>query len=101
MLAERSYFGSSYLNVVQVKCQHLLRYFIVSLFINRIQDELIDVVLPIVLSEKDNYSDSFTQFIEALYEDYDFERAQGLVKQMVAEAQGDLLLKNYANEIQF
>lgn len=80
MLAERTFFGGSYLNVVQVKCQHLLRYFIVSLFINRVEGELMDVVLPIVLAEKDNYSDSFTQFIEALYEDYDFDLAQSLVK---------------------
>ena len=80
MLVERQFFGSSYLNVIQVRCQYLLRYYIVSLFINRIQDELIDVVLPIILQEKDAYSDSFTQFIEALYEDYDFERAQSLVQ---------------------
>eukprot|EP00347_Sterkiella_histriomuscorum_P020231 403338592 len=101
MLADRTFYGNSYLNVVQVKCQYLIRYQIVSLFINRITDEFIDVVLPIIIAEKDSYSDSFTRFIEALYEDFDFEKAQSLVKDMVAEAQGDLILKNYSNEIQF
>lgn len=72
---------------------------IASLLLSKDYDSLLDVVAPIVLQEKDKYNDPFTQFVEALYEDFDFERAQQLVKEIVAVSQEDLLLKQFTSEI--
>jgi hypothetical protein len=77
--------GQLFLNIVQIKCQYLLRYLIASI---------------LLLKEKDKYSDSFTQFIEAVYEEFDFKKARELIKKIAVEAQDDLLLKPFAEEIQ-
>ena len=33
------------------------------------------IALPVIMREKQTYSDSFTQFTEALFEEFDFEEA--------------------------
>ena len=39
------------------------------------RNALPSIGLPIVLQEKEAYSDGFTKFTEALFEDFDFEQA--------------------------
>jgi len=63
------------------------------------KDSLPRIALPIILSEKSQYSDSFTQFVEALFEDFDFDKALELADKMANEAENDLLLKPHCNEI--
>ena len=38
------------------------------------------------MAEKDNYSDSFTQYTEALFEDFDFDKARELVDTLTKDA---------------
>jgi len=45
------------------------------------------------------YSDSFTQFTEALFDDFDFDKACELAEVMVKEAENDILLRPHAKEI--
>ena len=55
----------------------MMRHLIASMLIlnwNNI-DSYISVILPIILEEKDNYKDCFTEFIEALFNEFDFEKA--------------------------
>jgi len=52
-----------------------------------------------VLAEKPAYSDVFTQFTEALLEDFDFEEALNLAGQIGEQAANDVLLKSHAGEI--
>ena len=92
--------GQSFLNIVQIKCQYLLRYMIASLLINKDYDSLLEIVAPITQQERNRYSDPFTQFIDALYEDFDFKKAQELIKEISAVAEDDLLLKPFASQIQ-
>jgi hypothetical protein len=49
------------------------------MILNRNVDDLNDIVLPIIIQEKEAYSDSFTQFVEAIYEEFDFEKAASLI----------------------
>jgi hypothetical protein len=63
-------------------------------------EPLADSVLPVIIQEKSKYSDVFTRFIEALYEQFDFPAALALVKEIGQAAQEDLLLKNHAAELQ-
>jgi len=55
--------------------------------------------MPIIMAEKDVYSDAFTQFSIALLDDYDFEAALKLAGDMKKQAESDILLNPHANEI--
>ena len=99
LLSNKSSLGQSFLNILQIKCQYLLRYLIASLLINKDYDSLLEIVAPITSQEKGKYSDPFTQFIDALYEDFDFVKAKSLIKEIAAAAQEDLLLKPFASQI--
>ena len=57
------------------------------------------IALPIIVQEKDVYSDSFTQFTEALFNEFDFDLAIELADKMADEACQDILLKPHATEI--
>jgi len=57
------------------------------------------IALPLILREKDTYSDSFTLFTEALFEDFDFDEAIRLADQIKIEASQDILLRPHASEI--
>jgi hypothetical protein len=63
------------------------------------RDALPKIALPMILSEKSVYSDSFTQFTEALFEEFDFEKACELADALEKEAQSDILLKPHAKEL--
>jgi hypothetical protein len=51
------------------------------------------------MAEKDNYSDSFTQFTEALFEEFDFEQAIELAETLAKDAENDILLRPHAAEL--
>lgn len=55
--------------------------------------------MPIISAEQEQYSDSFTKFSVALFENYDFEDALKHAKEMKIEAESDILLRPHANEI--
>ena len=57
------------------------------------------IALPLILREKDTYSDSFTLFTEALFEDFDFDEAIRLADQIKIDASQDILLRPHASEI--
>lgn len=50
-------------------------------------------------TDKDIYSDSFTQFTEALLNDFAFDEAIALADQLKQEASEDILLRPHASEI--
>lgn len=100
LFTDRSHIGQAYLNIIQLKCQYLLRYLISSLILSGNFESLKDLILPVVLQEKSKYSDLYTSFIEALYDRFDFSEALSIAKQLGKAASEDLLLKNHASELQ-
>ena len=118
LLADRQNFGDSYLNVIELRSQHLMRHMVAAFLLGRsnyqprpsanksrvqlsqLKNNALETIgLPMILREKQTYSDSFTQFTEALFEDFEFEDAIRLADQMKLEASQDLLLKPHASEI--
>lgn len=120
LLADRANFGDAYLNVIQLKNPNLMRHMISSFLLGRSQyqpqpqasaqtsrtqisslpkNTLEQIALPIVLAEQDVYSDSFTRFLVALLEDYDFDEALKCAKELKIEAEDDILLRPHAGEI--
>jgi len=63
-------------------------------------EALSETVVAVAQSEKSKYSDAFTQFVEALYERFDFTAALALAKDIGKAASDDLLLKGHAAELQ-
>jgi hypothetical protein len=63
------------------------------------RDALPQIALPIILQEKSVYSDSFTQFTEALFDEFDFDRACELANAIEKEANEDILLRPHAKEL--
>jgi len=118
LLADRQNFGDNYLNVIELRSQHLMRHMVAAFLLGRsnyqprpqanksrvqlsiLQNNALETIaLPVILREKSSYSDSFTQFTEALFEDFDIERAIELADQMKQEASEDILLRPHASEI--
>jgi len=52
-----------------------------------------------IMRTKNTYQDSFTQFTEALLEEFEFEDAIAFADQMKQEASQDILLRPHASEI--
>jgi hypothetical protein len=94
LLADRATYGDAYLNVIQIKYPNLMRHMIASFLLGRSasapqpnqqnskthitplqKDALEAIALPIVQSEHECYSDAFTKFTMALFDDYDFDEA--------------------------
>jgi len=105
LLADRQNFGDSYLNVIELRSQHLMRHMVAAFLLGRsnyqprvqanksrvqlssLQSNALETIaLPLIIREKDSYSDSFTQFTEALLENFEFEDAIALADQMKVEA---------------
>lgn len=105
LLADRANFGDTYLNVIELRNQHLMRHMVSAFLLGRStyqpelkhhktkipvpilqNDALEKIALPVILREKCEYSDSFTQYTEALLEEFDFEEAIRLADQMHEEA---------------
>ncbi|CAI6338498.1 unnamed protein product [Periconia digitata] len=77
------FFGPTYINTIQTSCPWVLRYLAAAVVTNRArsrtsnpyQKQLKDLI-RIVRQEGYEYSDPVTDFIKALYIDFDFEEAQ-------------------------
>ncbi len=77
------FFSPSYINTIQTSCPWILRYLAAAVITNRsrsrnsgqYQKYLKDLV-RIVRQENYEYNDPVTDFIKALYIDFDFEEAQ-------------------------
>ena len=109
VLTDTTAYGSTFLNIVQMKSESLSRYMISSFLLAKGQpnqkyqvnkEALEKIALPISLdSLASGHQDVFTSFLKAIYEDYDLDRALELVKKLGEVAEADILLKNYAFDI--
>ncbi|KAI9830256.1 MAG: eukaryotic translation initiation factor 3 subunit E [Sarea resinae] len=77
------FFSAPYINTIQTSCPWILRYLAAAVITNRgrtrntgqYQKQLKDLI-RVVRQEDYEYSDPVTEFIKALYIDFDFEEAQ-------------------------
>jgi translation initiation factor 3 subunit E len=70
------FFNERYLTVIQTACPHILRYLATAVIINRRKRNMIKDLLRAIQQEAYTYSDPITQFIDALFVQFDFESAQ-------------------------
>ncbi|KAL9105742.1 MAG: hypothetical protein Q9227_009130 [Pyrenula ochraceoflavens] len=94
------YFSPAYISSIQTVCPWILRYLAASVITNRArsknissayQKQLKDLI-RIVAQEQYEYNDPITEFIKALYLDFDFEEAQTKLVEAEAVLKGDFFL---------
>jgi hypothetical protein len=100
ILVDRSQVGQGYLNIIQIRCQYLLRYLVASLIMSGNFEAIGEILLPVIQQEKSKFSDVYTRFVETVYDQFDFTAALEMTKELAAAASEDLLLKSHAAEIQ-
>ncbi|KAL1301724.1 hypothetical protein AAFC00_005929 [Neodothiora populina] len=101
------FFSPNFINTIQSACPWILRYLTAAVVTNRnrpvskgshgnYQKQLKDLV-RIVRQENYEYSDPVTQFITALYVDFDFEAAQARLTEADEILQSDFFLASLAD----
>jgi len=83
-----------YINTIQNNCPHLLRYLAVAIIINPRRRASLKDLVKIISTEKANYSDPITSFIEQLYVNSNFDEAQARLKECASVMDSDFFLSN-------
>ena len=94
-----TFFSPNFINTIQTNCPWILRYLAAAVITNRsrtrntgqYQKQLKDLV-RIVKQEGYEYSDPVTDFVKALYVDFDFEAAQAKLGEADEMLKGDFFL---------
>ncbi|KAL8944812.1 MAG: hypothetical protein Q9216_000234 [Gyalolechia sp. 2 TL-2023] len=97
-------FSPSFINTIQTNCPWILRYLAAAVITNRsrtrntgvYQKQLKDLV-RVVRQEGYEYNDPVTEFIRALYVDFDFEEAQKKLSEAEEMLKGDFFLSAAAD----
>lgn len=93
------FFSPAFINTIQTSCPWILRYLTAAVITNRsrnrhsntYQKQLKDLI-RVVKQENYEYSDPLTDFIRALYLDFDFEEAQKKLSEAEQLLRGDFFL---------
>ena len=86
------FFKEKYLNAIQVACPHLLRYLGTAVIANKRWRGVLNDLISVLKAEHNNYSDPITEFLECLYVDFDFDRAQQKLTQCETVLNNDFFL---------
>lgn len=79
-------FQPQYLNAIQTSCPWILRYLATAVVTNKRRKNYLKDLVKIVQQESYQYRDPITEFVQALYVDFNFEAAQ----RKLAECEGVL-----------
>ncbi|KAL8642941.1 MAG: hypothetical protein Q9228_000430 [Teloschistes exilis] len=98
------FFSPPFINTIQTNCPWILRYLAAAVITNRsrtrntgaYQKQLKDLV-RVVRQEGYEYNDPVTEFIKALYVDFDFEEAQRKLGEAEEVLKGDFFLSSTAD----
>jgi translation initiation factor 3 subunit E len=70
------FFSERYLNAIQTTCPHILRYLTTAVITNKRRRSVLKDLVKVIQQESYTYRDPITEFLEALYVNFDFEGAQ-------------------------
>jgi len=70
------FFSERYLNAIQTTCPHILRYLTTAVITNKRRRSVLKDLVKVIQQECYTYRDPITEFLEALYVNFDFEGAQ-------------------------
>jgi len=74
--------GERMLNTIQTNCPHILRYLSLCIVFSNSQKDNVERVVAVIQQERETYSDPLTEFLAAVYIEYDFRKAQETLKEI-------------------
>lgn len=87
-----------YLNAIQTTCPHVLRYLTAAVIVNKKRRNVLRDLVKVIQQESYTYRDPITEFLEALYVNFDFEEAHVKLRQCDQVLQSDFFLVATRNE---
>ena len=84
--------SEKYLALVSLSAPWLLRYVAAALLLHKQLKPLTKDIVHVINQDREQYSDPVTEFILALYQDLDFNKAESCLKEMMTLAQSDFFL---------
>ncbi|PRP81608.1 hypothetical protein PROFUN_01115 [Planoprotostelium fungivorum] len=81
-----------YLNAIQTTCPHILRYLTAAVIINKRRKNVLKDLVKVIQQESYVYKDPITEFLEALYVNFDFDSAQQKLGECESVLVNDLFL---------
>lgn len=98
-------FSPAYINTIQTTCPHIIRYLTAAVIMSRgkptrssgTQQKQIKDVIRVVKQESYEYTDPITEFVRALYVDFDFEEAQKQLSRAEEVLRSDFFLYEIAD----
>merc|ERR1719462_95769 len=85
-------FQPQYLNTIQTACPHILRYLTTAVITNKRRKNVIKDLVKVIQQESYTYRDPITEFIECLYVNFDFDRAQEKLRECATVLSNDFFL---------
>lgn len=86
------FFSDKLLNTIQTNCPHILRYLGVAAIINKRRKNNLKDVVRLLVQEKNAHSDPITEFLLAIYTEFDFELAHAKLKECEQVVKNDFFL---------
>lgn len=83
-----------YTHSLQTLCPHILRYLTVAVITNRHRRQYMKELVRIIQAESHTYRDSITEFVECLCVNFDFDAAQGKLRECENVLKNDFFLAN-------
>jgi len=81
-----------YSNTIQTVCPHVLRYLTTAVITNKRRRNVLKDLVKIIQQESYTYRDPITEFLECLYVNFDFDKAQHKLRQCEAVLANDFFL---------
>jgi translation initiation factor 3 subunit E len=91
-------FHDKYMNAIQTTCPYILRYLAAAVVINKKKRNYLKELVRVIDQESYRFQDPVTQFLEALYVNFDFEAAEQKLKSCEKALANDYFLQPYKDE---
>jgi len=92
------FFSERYLNAIQTTCPHILRYLTTAVITNKRRRNVLKDLVKVIQQEVYTYRDPITEFLEALYVNFDFEGAQVKLRECEKVLVNDFFLVSCRDE---
>jgi len=92
------FFSERYLNAIQTTCPHILRYLTTAVITNKRRRNVLKDLVKVIQQESYTYRDPITEFLEALYVNFDFEGAQVKLRECEKVLVNDFFLVSCRDE---
>merc|ERR1711884_782951 len=81
-----------YVNTIQTTCPHILRYLTTAVITNKRRKQILKDLVRVIQQESYTYKDPITEFLECLYVNFNFDKAQEKLRECETVLNNDFFL---------